>query len=76
MRHHNGFVRQKRFEKLNEISDYWTTPFLFQLFGEYVIEILEVIDKQSTNKQLDNFKQFKHDNPKCFVQSESRMISY
>jgi Integron Cassette Protein Hfx_Cass5 len=76
LRHHNGFVRQKRLEKLKSINEYWITPYLFQLLGEYVIEILEVIDKQHNNTILDNFKQFKLDNPKYFIQTESRMISY
>jgi Integron Cassette Protein Hfx_Cass5 len=76
LRHHNGFVRQKRLEKLKAINEYWITPYLFQLLGEYVIEILEVIDKQHNNTILDNFKQFKLDNPKYFIQTESRMISY
>jgi hypothetical protein len=76
LRHHNGFVRQKRLKKLKDISDFWTTPFVFQLLGEYVIEILEVLDKQINNTILDNFIQFKLDNPKYFEQTESRMISY
>jgi hypothetical protein len=76
LRHHNGFVRQKRFEKLKDFTDFWTTPYVFQLLGEYVIEILQVADRQFSNVNLDNFKKFKLDNPKYFGQTESRMISY
>jgi hypothetical protein len=76
LRHHNGFVRQKRLEKLIGFSEYWTTPFVFQLLGEYVFEILEIIDNKLDNEMLENFKQFKTDNSKFYVQTESRMISY
>lgn len=76
LRHHDGYVRQSRLERLNEISDLWLTPFVFQLLGEYVIQILEVVDKQINNIMLDNFKQLRLDNPKFFIQTESRMISY
>lgn len=76
LRHHDGFVRQKRLENLKDVSDLWTTPFVFQLLGEYVIEILEVAEKQLNNSTLDNFKQLKLDNPKYFEKTESRMISY
>lgn len=76
LRHHNGFVRQKRLEKLIGFSEYWTTPFVFQLLGEYIYEILEVIDNNLDNEMLENFKQFITDNSKFYVQTESRMISY
>ena len=76
LRHHNGFVRQKRLEKLIGLNEYWITPFVFQLLGEYVIEILDVIDRQTNDELIENFKHFVIDNPKYSVQTESRMISY
>lgn len=76
LKHHDGFVRQKRLEKLNGLSEYWITPFMFQLLGEYVVEILDVVDKQIDNEILENFKRFAIDNPKYYIQTESRMISY
>lgn len=76
LRHHDGFVRQKRLEKLIGFSEYWITPFVFQLLGEYVFEILEVIDNNLDNEILENFKEFRTNNSKFYVQTESRMISY
>ena len=75
-RHHNGFVRQKRLEKLANFKEYWTTPFIFQLLGEYVIEIIKIIDKQIEDSLLENLKQLSIDNPKYFIETENRMISY
>lgn len=76
LRHHNGYIRQKRLENLNGSKEYFVTPFVFQLLGEYVIEIVEVIDKQNNNIWLKNFAKFVNENPKYWIQTESRMISY
>ncbi len=76
LRHHNGFVRQERLEKLKNIDEYFVTPFIFQLLGEYVVEILEVINSQVTESKLKNFAKFVNENPKYWMQTESRMVSY
>lgn len=77
LRHHNGFVRQKRLEKLVEnTNDYFVIPYIFQLLGEYVIEILEVVDKHINESTMDNYLKFFTENPKYRQQTESRMISY
>ncbi|MPL94479.1 hypothetical protein SDC9_40633 [bioreactor metagenome] len=76
LRHHNGYLRQKRLEKLKGIDFYWITPFTFQLLGEYVFEILEVLDNQLDDSQLENYKKYALENPKYWQQTESRMISY
>lgn len=76
LKHHNGFIRQKRLERLEQSHQYWITPFTFQLLGEYVFEILEVLDNQLDSRRLDNYKKFAVENPKYYRQTESRMISY
>lgn len=75
LRHHNGFIRQRRLEKIDN-SEFWITPFTFQLLGEYVLEILEVLDDQLNDNKLENYKRFAIENPKYYQQTESRMISY
>lgn len=75
LRHHNGYIRQRRLEKI-ENSEYWVTPFTFQLLGEYVIEILEILDEQLDDNKLENYKRFSIENSKYYQQTESRMISY
>jgi hypothetical protein len=76
LRHHNGFVRQKRLEKLKNNTEYFVTPFVFHLLGEYVIEIIQAINDQTKEVKLSNFTQFVEENPKYWIQTESRMISY
>ncbi|PKB15255.1 hypothetical protein [Flavobacterium sp. 5] len=75
LRHHNGYLRQNRLERI-KTNEYWITPFIFQILGEYVFEILEVIDKELDNNKLDNYKKFAIENPKFFQKTESRIISY
>ncbi len=76
LRHHNGYLRQKRLENLKGLNFYWITPFTFQLLGEYVFEILEVLDNQLDDSQLENYKRYVLENSKYWQQTESRMISY
>lgn len=76
LRHHNGYVRQGRLEKLKNNNEYFVTPYVFQLLGEYVIEILEIINLQADELKLKNFAQFVNENQKYWMQTESRMISY
>jgi hypothetical protein len=76
LRHHNGYLRQRRLEQLVENNQYWITPFSFQLLGEYVYEIVEVLEKQLDDYKLENYKHFVIENPTYWQKTESRMISY
>jgi hypothetical protein len=76
LRHQNGFVRQKCLELLLDKTDYYITPFIFQLLGEYVIEILMVADKAVNDLTISNYVKFVQDNPNYWQQTESRVISY
>jgi hypothetical protein len=76
LRHHDGHVRQRRLEQLVDANEYWVTPFTLQLLGEYVFEILVVLDKHLTDQHLDNYVRFIKENPKYWKQTDSRMISY
>jgi hypothetical protein len=76
LRHHNGFIRQRRLEKLTDKTDYFVVPFVFQLLGEYVMEILEVLNRHVNTETIDNYIKFINGNKKYWQQTESRMISY
>lgn len=75
-RHHDGFVRQKRLEQLIESTEPFVIPYTFQLLGEYIIEILVVLDRHVNNKTLNDYARFICDNKRYSQQIESRMISY
>jgi len=76
LRHHNGIVRQKRLERLLDKNDYFIIPYKFHLLGEYVIEILDDLQKHITTNSVDSFAKFAVDNEKYFVKTESRMANY
>lgn len=76
LRHHDGFLRQRRLEKLIDKNENWVVPFTLQLLGEYVFEIVQVLDKHIIANTIDNYGRFVEENPKYWQQTESRMISY
>lgn len=75
-RHHDGYVRQRRLEELAGINEYWVIPYTLQLLGEYVVEILQVLDKVITDDNIEYYKSFIIENPKYWQQTISRMTSY
>jgi hypothetical protein len=76
LRHFDGYLRQRRLENLVDKNEKWITPYTTQLLGEYVFEILQVLDKHINDNTIDNYVKFIRDNPKFWMQTESRMISY
>lgn len=76
LRHHNGFLRERRLKQLLETREYWVIPYTIQLLGEYVYEILEVLDKHINEQNLGLYVKFTQENPRYWQQTESRMISY
>lgn len=76
LRHHNGYLRGKRLNLLSGNAEKWTISFVVQLIGEYVYELLPIIDKKVNEKTLDQYNDFIDENSKYWQQTESRMISY
>ena len=76
LRHHNGHVRQKHLENLIGVVDYFVTPFVIQLIGEYVLEILDVVEELMTPSVLSDYAEFINDNPFFWKRTQSRMVSY
>ena len=76
LRHHNGYLRERRLKKLLSSKNKFVVPFTIQLLGEYVFEILEVLEKHLNKSNLELYKSFIKENPKYWQKTESRMISY
>ena len=75
-RHHNGYLREKSLRRILTAKPYFATPFIAQLLGEYVIEILTLIQNNLSTTLLDNLIQLKKDNPEFFNLTEKRVQSY
>jgi hypothetical protein len=54
----------------------WAAPFLVQLLGEYVIEIVEVIAEAVRQATLQNLSDFARENPKFMAITRQRATSY
>lgn len=75
-RHHNGFVRLKYVCKLFYLSDVWVSPFILNLIGEYVIEIIEVISQNINLLPLRSYNEFIIENPAYIHILKQKIISY
>ncbi|MGW3971012.1 hypothetical protein ACWEFD_17145 [Streptomyces ardesiacus] len=81
-RHHDGWVRQRHLEQMVASGEPWVVPFVVQLAGEYVLEIVEAIGQGlpgltvpgSAQRRL--YGEFIARNPAFFARTERRVVSY
>jgi hypothetical protein len=76
LRHHNGYIRQRRLERLIDKRHPYIVPFTFQLLGECIKEILMIVDDHINEDTMHEYLQFMKENKKYAGQTENRMISY
>lgn len=76
LRHYNGFVRQKHLELLTGKTHSFICPFTTQLLGEYVVEILLVLESIITPSVINEYAEFLCSNSFYWKQTQSRMVSY
>lgn len=76
-RHSDGFIRQQMLRQLLKLSpNPMMIPFIFQLLGEYVIEILSDIEPFIQPQTQTLFTDFMQQNPAYWAKTERRIISY
>lgn len=75
-RHHDGIIREQHLRRIVSYDHIWIPPFVLQLVGEYVIEILQVIKHNLTLLNTSMYQQFLHANPELFAQTKQRVTSY
>ncbi|MFF4017425.1 hypothetical protein [Streptomyces sp. NPDC001843] len=81
-RHSDGRVRHRHLEQILASTQPWVAPFVVQLAGEYVLEILDVIGQGladlaapgSAQRRL--YGEFITRNPVFFARTERRVVSY
>ena len=74
--HHNGHLREFYLRELLAVKEDFALPFIAKLFGDYVIEILEVLHHELPNDTRDRLKVFFRANPLYQKRIESRIASY
>lgn len=75
-RHYNGFIREAYLKKILFHKESWIVPFVIELLGEYVSEILDVIYKNLDRLSVKNFTDFINENMSYYEYIKYRVISY
>lgn len=75
-RHYNGVERQRHVPQLLAASEDWVAPFVIQLVGEYVVEIIDVIVHRMDDLLNERYIRFAADNPHFIALTKRRVISY
>ena len=75
-RHHDGHVRQERLGDILTLNQDWVTPFVLQLVGEYVLEIIQEIEANLGKLDTSLYGDFLRQNPEFLRLTEQRVISY
>ncbi|HNY32999.1 MAG TPA: hypothetical protein PKO15_19130 [Fibrobacteria bacterium] len=75
-RHVDGFVRERMVKPLLAQCTFWTVPFVVQLLGEYVLEILHVLKERLRPDDETLFAEFLQENPRFWSLTGSRIGSY
>ena len=75
-RHHNGYVREASLRRLIRVDAGWIAPYVVQLIGEYVIEILRVIEANMDVLEREIYQSFVAQNPAFLTLTRQRVISY
>ncbi|NOR99668.1 hypothetical protein [Mycobacteroides abscessus] len=75
-RHYDGFVRQQWLRTILDAEHPWVAPFVIQLLGEYVPEIIDDIDEALRARPAEPYERFITENPQFHTLIRQRTISY
>jgi hypothetical protein len=75
-RHHSGFVREENLKSILDSGHEWVPPFVVQLAGEYVIEIVSLIRDNIQRLDPSLYRAFLIRNPAFYRTTKKRVLSY
>ena len=75
-RHHDGLIREAYLSKILNSKQVWVPPFVVQLVGEYVIEIIRSIRDSVQYLDPGVYRAFLTRNPLFYRTTKARVISY
>ncbi|MCC2960692.1 hypothetical protein LK540_09675 [Massilia sp. IC2-278] len=75
-RHHDGFLRERCLRRLLDERRDWIVPFVVQLVGEYVAEIVQLIEDALPRLDAAAYGRFLLENPRFLATTERRVVSY
>src|SRR6266700_3005567 len=75
-RHADGFIREKHLKRIVQSRYVWIPPFVIQLAGEYVIEILRAIEQALPHLDSAVYGDFVRSNPEFIQKTKQGIASY
>jgi hypothetical protein len=75
-RHYDGYLRQQCLGYLLSSMAAWTIPYIVQLAGEYVVEIVDEVAAGITSCETSSLAAFTKQNPDYVAMLERRVTSY
>jgi len=81
-RHHDGHVRQHYLAQVGELASEWVTPFVVQLLGEYVVQIVLDVRELLAGVEVAGsamravYGRFAVENPQFLDLTYQRAVSY
>jgi hypothetical protein len=80
-RHNDGFVRERHLRQILPLPHAWVVPYVVQLIGEYVVELLHQIQVGlgtlgPSDRRHDAYSQFVRANPGFVDLTAARVASY
>jgi hypothetical protein len=75
-RHHDGHVRERALARVHAVHESWVAPFIIQLLGEYVIEVIERAASLIQGPVNPAFAIFVQENPRFLELTTARATSY
>ncbi len=75
-RHCDGYIREECLRQIVALERAWAVPFIVQLVGEYVIEIVELIATAVPRMNPEHLSEFAAANPEFMETTRRRATSY
>jgi hypothetical protein len=75
-RHHDGIVRQKHLARIIRSQNIWVPCFVVPLVGEYVVQILRLIQENLPHLDTSRYADFVRANPEFLELTDKRVNSY
>jgi len=75
-RHHDGFLREECLARVLSVEAPWVVPFVVQLVGEYVLPILQLIERAMPKLRETLYAEYVSKNRALFEITGRRTVSY
>jgi hypothetical protein len=75
-RHHHGVLRERWIARILDHDAEWVPPFVLQLLGEYVIQIIRNLAENEASLKTERYMIFIQENPRFASLTSRRILSY